>query len=307
MKAVICTQYGSPDVLELAELDKPTPKDNEICIKIHASAVTASDVRVRALRFPFFIRTMIRLVMGMTKPRNPVLGLVLAGEVESVGAAVTKFKPGDQVCGMTGPELGCYAEYRCLSEKACLVKKAENVSYTDAAVAVYGGLLAGHCLKKANIQEGQNILVYGASGAIGTAAVQLAKHFGATVTGVCSGANMGLVKSLGADDVIDYTADDTVPEGAQYDLIFDAVGKDKSSALKVQSKTALKETGKYISVDDGMLKSEIDVLELINRLLADKKYTPVIDRVYTLDQIVEAHHYVDQGHKKGNVLLAVQN
>lgn len=306
MKAVLCKKYGSPDVLKLGELDKPIPKDNQICVKIYASAVTGSDVRVRALRFPLFLRTILRIVMGVTKPRNPVLGMVLAGEVESVGDKVTKFKAGDQVYGMTGPELGCYAEYRCLSENACLVKKPESVNYEEAAAATYGALLAGHCLSKADIQSRKNVLIYGASGAIGTSAVQLAKHFGAHVTGVCSTTNLELVKSIGADEVIDYTKVDTLPDGVQYDLVFDAVGKDKTSLLKESCKTALNETGKYLSVDDGMLNSEIETLELLNTLLRDKKFTAVIDKTYPLEDIVEAHRYVDQGHKKGNVVIAVQ-
>ncbi len=306
MRAIICTKYGPAEVLKLGELDKPVPKDNEICIKIYASTVTTSDTRVRALRFPFFLRAILRLVMGVTKPRNPVLGMVLAGEIESVGANVTKFKTGDQVYGMTGPEFGCYAEYRCLSEKACLVKKADGVSYEEAAAATYGGLLAGYCLKKADIQNRKSVLVYGASGAIGTSAVQLAKHFGAHVTGVCSTANIELVKSIGADEVIDYTKEDALSDGVRYDLVFDAVGKDKTSPLKEHSKNALTKTGEYLSVDDGMLNSKIETLELINTLLRDKKFTPVIDKTYPLEEIVEAHRYVDQGHKKGNVVLAIR-
>lgn len=305
MKAALCTKYGSPDVLKLGEIDKPTPKDNQICIKIHASAVTASDVRLRALRFPFFLRTILRLVMGMTKPRNPVLGMVLAGEVESVGVKVTKFKIGDQLYGMTGPELGCHAEYRCLSEKACLVKKTDGVSYEDAAAATYGALLAGHCLNKAGIQSRKNVLIYGASGAIGTSAVQFAKYFGAHVTGVCSTSNLELVRSIGADDVIDYTKVDALPDGTQYDLIFDAVGKDKTSPLKKSCKSALSKAGKYLSVDDGMLNSEKETLELLNTLMRDKKFMPVIDKTYSLEDIVEAHYYVDQGHKKGNVVITM--
>ena len=309
MKAIVCTKYGPPEVLQLKEVEKPSPKKNQVCVKIFATAVTASDCRVRAFRFPLWhpMILMFRLIIGVTKPRKPILGLVLAGEVESVGSDAKRFKPGDQVYGMTGPGFGTYAEYVCLSEKECLIKKPANVSYQEAAAVTYGGLLAGHFLQKGNIQSRKRVLIYGASGAIGTTAVQLAKHYGAEVTGVCSTTNLELVKSLGADAVIDYTKEDSVGRGEYYDLIFDAVGKDKNSALKLQCKKSLAKMGKYISVDDGMARSRPECLELLNELIEAGRFKAVIDKCYPLDQMVEAHRYVDKGHKKGNVVIALEH
>ena len=307
MKAVICTKYGPPEVLGLAELEKPTPGKGQVCVKIVATAVTASDCRVRAFRFPIWhpMILMFRLMIGVTGPRRPILGLVLAGEVESVGEDVTKFKPGDQVYGMTGADFGTYAEFKCLPENACLVKKPSFMSYEEAAAVTYGGLLAGYCLEKGEIHRRKKVLIYGASGAIGTAAVQLAKQTGAEVTGVCSTANLELVESLGADMVIDYTREDRIDTGERYDFVFDAVGKDKSSKLKVSCRKALTRGGKYLSVDDGMLKSRTEDLHKINELMESGRFRAVIDRSYPLDQIVEAHRYVDTGRKKGNVVIDV--
>lgn len=307
MKAVTCTRYGPPEVLQLNEVEKPTPKKHEVCVRIHATAVTTSDSRVRSFNFPLWnpMILMFRLIIGLRKPRQPILGMVLAGEVESVGEKVTRFKPGDAVYGMTGPGFGTYAEYRCLSENSCLVRKPGSISYEDAAAIAYGGLLGSHCLKKGDIQNRKNVLVYGASGAIGTTAVQLAKYYGATVTGVCGTANVDLVTSLGADRVIDYTKEDSLDPDERYDFIFDAVGKDKDSALKRQCKTLLTEGGRYLSVDDGMLKSERESLERINELLESGRFKPVIDKSFSLDDIVEAHRYVDRGHKKGNVVVTL--
>ncbi len=309
MKAIACTRYGPPEVLEVREVEKPTPGKNQICVKSFATAVTASDCRVRAFRFPLWnpMILMFRLIIGITRPRRPIIGLVLAGEVESVGTNVTRFKPGDQVYGMTGAGFGAYAEYICLSEKACLVKKPSHMSFQEAAAVAYGGLLAGHCLDKADIRSRKKVLIYGASGAIGTAAVQLARHFGADVTGVCSTANLDLVKSLGAETVLDYTADDLTGRQERYDLVLDAVGEDKSSELKRQCRNALSETGQYLSVDDSLLKSRAEFLTLINTLMESGQFRAVIDRSYPLDQIVEAHRYVDKGHKKGNVVITIQD
>ncbi len=309
MKAIVCTKYGPPEVLQFKEVEKPTPKKNEVLVRVFATAVTASDSRVRAFRFPLWhpMILMFRLIIGVTSPRQPIFGLVLAGEVESVGENVKRFQPGDQVYGMTGPGFGCYAEYNCLSEKACLVKKPASISYQEAAAVAYGGLLAGYCLEKADIQIRKKVLIYGASGAIGTAAIQLAKHFGAEVTGVCSTTNLELVKSLGADAVIDYTKEELISRAERYDLILDAVGKDKSSRLKLQCKRVLTENGRYISVDDGMLKSRTEHLVLINELMEAGRFKAVIDECYSLDQMVEAHRYVDKGHKKGNVVITVEH
>jgi len=308
MKAIVCTKYGPPEVLQLKEMEKPTPKRDEVCIKIFATAVTASDCIVRGFKIPIWhpIGLMMGVALGFTKPRQPILGMVLAGDIESIGKDVKRFKKGDQVYGMTGLGFGTYAQYKCMSEKECLVKKPSNVSYEEAAAVAYGGMLAGHFLKKGNIQSRQKVLIYGASGAIGTTAVQLAKYFGAEVTGVCSTTNLELVKSLGADTVIDYTKEDLISRGELYDFILDAVGKSKSSTLKLQCKKVLTKNGKYISVDDGNPKSLTEYLVLLNELIEAGHFKAVIDRRYPLEQIVEAHRYVDKGHKKGNVVITVQ-
>jgi len=309
MKAILCTKYGPPEVLQLNEVEKPSPKKNEVCIKIFATAVTASDCIVRGFKLPRWspLGLMMGLTLGFRKPRQPIIGMVLAGDIESIGKDVKRFKKGDQVYGMTGLGFGTYAEYKCMSEKECLVKKPSNVSYEEAAAVAYGGILAGHFLKKGNIQSRQKVLIYGASGANGTTAVQLAKHYRAEVTGVCSTTNLELVKSLGADKVIDYTKEDLISRGERYDLIFDAVGRKKSSKLKSQCKKVLAKNGKYISVDKGSPKSLTEYLDLLNELMEAGHFKAVIDRSYPLEQIVEAHRYVDKGHKKGNVVITVKH
>jgi NADPH:quinone reductase-like Zn-dependent oxidoreductase len=302
MRAVVCTRYGPPEVLQLKDLPKPMPKASEVCIKIFATAVTASDCIVRAFNVPLRFKLPLGVVLGFTRPRNPVLGLVLAGEVESVGRDVTKFKPGDRVYGFTAFRFGAYAEYKCLPEKAILALKPSNVTYEEAAAVPYGGLLALYFLKKASIQSGQRVLVYGASGAIGTSAVQLAKYFGAEVTGVCSTANVDLVKSLGADAVIDYTQEDFTQNKARYDLIFNAVGTRKA---KLQAQGSLTPDGRHITVDDSTPRLRAEDLAFLTELVEAGRLRPVIDRSYPLEQIVDAHTYVDKGHKKGNVVIAV--
>jgi NADPH:quinone reductase-like Zn-dependent oxidoreductase len=241
-------------------------------------------------------------VVGFTKPRNPILGLVLAGEVESVGRDVTHFKPGSQVYGFTAFRFGAYAEYKCLPESAVLALKPSNVTHEEAAAIPYGGLLALYFLKKANIEGRPRVLVYGASGAIGTSAVQLAKYFGAEVTGVCSTANLNLVKSLGADAVIDYTKEDFTQNGARYDLIFNAVGKRKAT---LQAQGSLTPDGRHITVDDSSPRLQAEDLAFLTHLVEAGRLRPVIDRTYPLEEIVEAHRYVDKGHKKGNVVISV--
>jgi NADPH:quinone reductase-like Zn-dependent oxidoreductase len=307
MKAIVCTKYGPPEVLQLKEVEKPTPKKNEVCIKIFATAATASDCIVRGFKLPRWspLGLMMGLALGITKPRQPILGMVLAGDIESIGKDVKRFKKGDQVYGMTGLGFATYAEYKCISEKDCLVKKPSDLSYEEAAALPYGGILAGHFLKKGNIQKGQKVLIYGASGAIGTTAVQLAKYYGAEVAGVCSTTNLELVKSLGADTVIDYTKEDLISRGELYDYIFDAVGKRKSSKLKLQCKKVLTKNGKYTSVDKGSPKSLTEYLDLLNELMEAGHFKAVIDRRYPLEQIAEAHRYVEKGHKKGNVVITV--
>jgi NADPH:quinone reductase-like Zn-dependent oxidoreductase len=302
MRAVVCTRYGPPEVLQLRDVPKPTPRSSEVCIKIFATSVTASDCIVRAFNIPRRLKLPMGAVLGFRRPRNPILGLVLAGEVESVGRDATKFKPGDQVYAFTAFRFGAYAEYECLPETAIVALKPSNASHEEAAAIPYGGLLALHFLKQANVESRRRVLVYGASGAIGTSAVQLAKHFGADVTGVCSAANLELVRSLGADAVIDYTKDDFTRNGARYDLVFNAVGKRKAM---LQADGSLTPGGRHITVDDNSPKMRAEDLAFLTELVESGRLRPVIDKSYPLEQIVEAHRYVDAGHKKGNVVVRV--
>ncbi len=313
MKAVVCKKYGPPEVLQFKEMPKPMPKDKEVCIKNFVTAVTGSDVLIRGADMPVLVGLMFRMMIGFRKPRKPVLGLVFAGEIESVGKDVKRFKKGDQVYGFTGYSFGAYAEYLCISEdeskRGCLVIKPANMSYEEAAAVAYGGVLAPYFLEKGNIQKGQKVLIYGASGAIGTTSVQLVKNLGAEVTGICSTKNIELVKSLGADRVIDYTKEDFAGSQEQYDFILDAVpnGKIDRKKLKAQCKKVLSTEGKYISIDDGAPKLKAEYLVQINELFEAGKLKAVIDRTYSLEQIVGAHKYVDTGHKKGNVVITVEH
>jgi NADPH:quinone reductase-like Zn-dependent oxidoreductase len=310
MKAVICTKYGAPDVLILIEVAKPTPNDNEVCVKIHATAVTNSDIFIRSSKLPFPIIIPFRLMIGILKPRKSIIGLVYSGEIESVGKNIKRFKPGDQVYGITGFTLGAYAEYVCLKEKdstvGCISFKPANLSHEEATMVAYGGLLAFQYLEKGNIQQGQKVLIYGASGTSGTLAVQIAKHLGAEVTGVCSTANLEMVKNLGADYVIDYIKQDSVPEGVYYDFILDSVGKAKTSKLKKACKKVLSSNGKYVSIDNGDLKNSSQRLNKIKEYAEAGYIKPVLDRCYSLEEIVEAHRYVEKGHKKGGVAITVK-
>jgi NADPH:quinone reductase-like Zn-dependent oxidoreductase len=312
VKAVVCTGYGSPDVLELQQVEKPVPKDHEVLIKVYATTVHRGDVRIRSFDVPRGQRFMARLVLGLTRPKNPILGMELAGEVESVGKDVTLFKPGDDVFAFTGWGLGAYAEYVCLPEKprksaakeGMLATKPANMTFEEAAAGVAtGGVTALRVLRKANIESGQKILIYGASGSIGTYAVQLAKSFGADVTGVCSTANLEMVRSLGADRVIDYTQQDFTEGDETYDVVFDAVGKLSSS----RAKRPLKETGVYLNVnkDSGSGGGSPEDLAFLKELIETGKVRTVIDRRYPLEEIVEAHKYVEKGHKKGHVVVTV--
>ena len=303
MKAIICTKYGPPEVLQLKEVEKPVPRNNEVCIKIFATAVTASDCIIRSFKVPILFKLPMGLAIGFSKPRKPILGMVFAGEIESVGEDVKKFKKGDPVLGWDRFAFGTYAEYKCMPEEGMLAIKPTNVNYEEAAAVPFGGLLALPYLRKGNIHSGQKILIYGASGAVGTSAVQLAKYYGAEVTGVCSTTNLELVKSLGADTVIEYTKEDFTNRGELYDFIFNAVGKRKA---KLQCKKALTPNGKHITIDDGSPKLHLEDLLLLKELVEAGKIKPVIDRRYPLEQMAEAHRYVEKGHKKGNVVITLE-
>ena len=304
MKAVICTRYGPPEVLQIQEVEKPTPRADEVLIKVFATTVHRGDVRVRSFDVPRAGWLFARLFLGITRPRKAILGMELAGQVEAVGSAVTRFKPGDDVFAMPGFEFGAYAEYRCMPEDGMLAPKPVTMTYEEAAAVPGGGITALTVLGKAAIQPGQSVLIYGASGSVGTYAVQIAKAFGAVVTGVCSTANLELVKSLGAEQVLDYTQGDFTRCGQLHDVVFDAV--DKLPAAKARH--ILKETGIYLTAshDSGSERDlKPDDMRYLRDLIEDGKLQAVIDRRYPMEQIVEAHRYVEQGHKKGNVVITV--
>ena len=323
MKAIVCTRYGPPDVLQLQEVERPAPRDNDILVKVHASTVTAGDCRIRSFTFPRWFWLPGRIMFGLRKPRRKIPGCDLAGEIESVGKDVRLFKKGDPVFGYTkGVSFnGCNAEYKSLPEEGLVTIKPVNITYEEAAAIPIGGLTALHLLRKGSIQSGQKVLIYGASGSVGTFAVQLAKYFGAEVTGVCSTTNLELVKSLGADNVIDYTKEDFTKSGQTYDAIFDAVSKTSFSRCR----GSLKQRGSYITVDwpllqalwtsvvgskkviFGIAPNRTENVIFLKKLVGAGKIKSVIDRCYPLEQTAEAHRYVETGHKRGNVVITVEH
>lgn len=309
MKAYICTKYGPPEVLQLKEVPKPVPEDNEVLIKVIAATVHIGDTKIRRLEpglgavNDFFYKPLMRIVLGFKGPRKKILGMELAGDIVAVGKSVTKFKTGDSVFASTEFRLSAHAEYCCLSENATIAIKPANMSYEEAAPVSNAALTVYNNFKKVNIQSGHKVLVYGASGSVGTYAVQLAKYYGAEVTGVCSTANMEMVKSLGADEVIDYTKEDFTLRSETYDVIYDAVGKIEYS----KRKKSLNKTGVYLSVlaINGNIKLKAEDLNYIKELCEAGHLRTVIDKCYSFEQMIEAHRYVDKGHKKGNVVITL--
>ena len=319
MKAIVCTKYGPPDVLKLIEVEKPVPKDNEVLIRIHASTVAAGDIRLRSFTWATWFWLPGRIMYGLRRPRKKIPGNELSGEIEDKGKDVTQFKKGDQIFGITWTINfgGANAEYICLRENEVAIKPV-NMSFEEAAAVPIGCLTALVLLRKGKIQRGQKILIYGASGSVGTFAVQLAKYFGAEVTGVCSTANIEMVRSLGADKVVDYTKGDFTKSNQTYDFIFDAVIK--TSFLKCKS--SLTPKGVFITVDFPLLTAlwtsiigrrkivfglanKIEDLIFLKKLIEEGKIISVIDRVYPLEQTAEAHNYVEKGHKKGNLVITM--
>ncbi len=330
MKAIVWTKYGSADGLQLREVAKPTPKDNEVLIKIHAATASTPDTELRRLKLPLLFAIPLRLYIGVVRPtRIRILGTEFAGEIESAGKDVTLYKPRDQVFGYTGLAMGTYAEYMCLAEKSSgiagvLAKKPVNMTYEEAAAVPFGGLEALHSLGKIDIQRGQKVLIVGAGGSIGTWTLQLAKHYGAEVTGVDHTEKLEMLRSIGADHVIDYTQEDFTKNGKSYDVIFDTIGKSPFSG----SLRSLNENGTYLNANPGLFgglrwrwaskrssKKVIpwtagyttDNLLALKELIEAGNIRSVIDRRYPLEQIAEAHRYVDAGHKKGNVVITVEH
>ena len=318
MKAIELTKYGAPEFLQMIEVEKPSPKDNEILIKIHASSVSSGDARMRRAD-PFIIR----LIFGFKRPRKPILGGVVAGEIEAIGKSVSNYKIGDQVFGSSGMNFGAHAEYVSVPEDAVLALKPGNMSYEEAASIPFGATASMHFLRIANIQQGQKVLIYGASGALGTLAVQLAKNYGAEVTAVCSTANVEMMKSLGADFVIDYTQEDFTRNGEKYDVVFDTVGKSPvrkalkslndhghlllaSAGIGTMIGGSIKSLFINKKIISGVIKETVKDMNFFKQLIEKGSMKAVIDRTYPLEQIAEAHAYVDKGHKKGNVIIAIK-
>ena len=321
MKAIVCTKYGPPEVLKIQEVEKPVQKDDEGLIRIYGTTVTAGDTELRGLKFPFFMRLLMRLGLGFRRPRKKILGQELAGQIESVGKEVTRFKEGDQIFASTAFRFGTYAEYVCLPSTYVMEKKPTNMSYEEAAAVITGGFNALYFLRKGNIQSGQKVLIRGASGTIGTFAIQLAKYYGAEVTGIGNPNSLEMMKSLGADKVIDYTKEDFTKSDETYDVIFDVIGKSSFSYL-VRS---LKENGIYLLANTGARKVrklmtsgqkvitgkkliyKNEDLIFLKELIEAGKLKSAIDRRYPLEQIPEAHRYVETGQKTGNVVITVEH
>ncbi|MEY2669228.1 MAG: hypothetical protein RJA59_1866 [Pseudomonadota bacterium] len=328
MRAFVCERYGPPEVLKLRDLPKPVPGEHEVLVRVRALTVTAGDWRVRSLEVPRGFGLIARLAMGFSRPRQPILGTELSGEVEATGKAVTRFQVGDPVFGFTGMRMGCHAEYRCLPEEGhgrkdeAVVRKPANLGHEEAAALSFGGTTALSFLRKAKLQPGEKVLVVGASGSVGTAAVQLARHLGAHVTGVCSTANLDLVRSIGAERVIDYTREDFTRSGDRFDVIVDTAG----TAPFSRSERSLAEGGRLLVVlgslpeilrapwvsltttkrsIGGNVSWGVEDLRFLAGLAEAGHYRPVIDRRYRFEEMVEAHRYVDAGHKRGNVVLTV--
>ncbi len=309
MKAIVYTKYGPPEVLQLKEIPKPVPRNNDVLVRVHATTVTIGDCRMRSFTVPPEQWLFARLYLGIWRPRRPILGMELAGEIEALGKDVTRFRLGDTIFASTfEANFGGYAQYKCFPENGLLAIKPANLGFGEAAASVGGGTTALRCLRRAKLQPGQKILVYGASGAVGTNAVQLARNlFGAEVTGVCSTANLELVRSVGASQVIDYTREDFTQQEKVYDVVFDAVAK----IPPARARRALKPNGIYLNVHrDSHVQRDTTMLQellTLKELLEADKLKPVIDRVYPMEQIALAHQYVDQGHKKGNVVITVEH
>ena len=304
MKAAICTQYGSPDRVVVKDVPKPIISSNEVLIKVMASAVNSGDVRTRGLVANPLMRMAMRLVLGFKKPRKSILGVALSGEIIEIGSKVTSFKVGDQVFAMTGIQFGGHAQYAALKQSSAMVLKPRYAPYEEAAVLPFGGTTALHFLRKAKIREGKGVLIYGASGSVGTSAVQITKYLGAYVTAVCSGRHVSVINSLGVDEVIDYQTKAYNELNRQYDIIFDAAGKIKKKDIS----HLLKSDGIFMSVAGyGVASEKKEDLELLAKMYDEGKLKPVIDRSFPLEEIVLAHHYVDQGIKTGNVAIIISH